>query len=113
MDFISILATLGGSSATGFIHIIDIALLVWIIVVYLPKREKFHSEERKERDTHFLNIIDSYREALVNFQEKESEEHRGIVNVISKNTELLHEHDKHTLEANLKIARILDELQRG
>ena len=110
MDFISILTTFlssgGGSTIVGgAISIINTVILIWLIVVYLPKREKAHTDEREKRDEAFLRTIDSYRETLEDFQRKEDESHKEIIRMIN-------EHDKHTLESNLKIAQILREIER-
>lgn len=119
MDFFSLLTTFLSESGTvvgGVISVINTAILIWLIVVYLPKREKAHAaerekrdaahaEEREKRDESFLQTIESYRQTLENFQQKEDESHKEIIRII-------HEHDKHTLEANLKIAMILKELER-
>lgn len=109
MDFFGVLTTFLSESGTvvgGVISVINTAILIWLIVVYLPKREKAHAEERERRDDAFLKTIESYRLTLEDFQQKEDESHKEIIRMIN-------EHDKHTLEANLKIAMILKELERS
>lgn len=107
MDFLAVLTAFlsEGETVVGGISIINTAILIWLIIVYLPKREVAHAQEREKRDVAFLQTIESYRKTLEDFQQKEDESHKEIIRMI-------HEHDKHTLEANLKIAMILKELER-
>ena len=82
MDFLTLLTTF---TDKGF-EWIGIALLVWLLVVYLPKR-----------DHAFLAELNNLRQTM---EQAERAAHDGII-------ELIQEHDKHALEANLKIAQIL------
>ena len=82
MDFLSILTTF---TDKGF-EWVGIALLVWVIVIYLPKR-----------DATFLIALNKLRESMV---EAEAKAHKEILM-------LLHDHDKHALENHAKIAEIL------
>lgn len=82
MDFLTLITTFGDK---GF-EWIGIALLVWLLVAYLPKRDK-----------EFLYALNDLRETM---ESAERAAHDGII-------EMIQEHDKHALEANLKIAQIL------
>jgi hypothetical protein len=81
MDFIAILATFATPDVllqTGYI-----ILLIWMLVKYVPQQNRNFAEERKERDLNFLKSIDLYRQALVDFQEKEDESHQHLIQMIN------------------------------
>lgn len=111
MDFISALLSTLDMDMQKVIQIVYILILVWILTRYIPKRDKENAkeradreesfkEERKERDEAFLETINSYRDALVNFQEKEDAAHARLIQMIS-------EHDQKTREGHKQMVRIL------
>ena len=81
MDFFSVLT----NDPEKLIQIAYVALLVFLIVVQIPRMNNAHSKERdkylavnQESTDKFLEVIESYREALVNFQQKEDESHHNL-----------------------------------
>ena len=86
MDFITILQQFAES---GF-EWVGIALLVWCLVVYLPKR-----------DSAFLDQLTSLRNTL---EEAERDAHKEIIKMIQ-------EHDTRATECSHNIAQILKEIQ--
>ena len=111
MDFISALFSTLDMDMQKVIQLVYIVLLIWMLTMYVPKREKAFSkeretreaafkEEREERDKAFLETINSYREALVSFQEKEDASHASIIQMVSL-------HDQKTREGHKQMVRIL------
>lgn len=80
MDFIAVLSTFSPFLVQGGY----ICILIWILVKYIPKLNEDHAQERKEREDKFLAVIDSYREALENFQEKEDASHQQLIEMVSE-----------------------------
>ena len=111
MDFISALLSTLDMDMQKVIQLVYIVILIWMLTVYVPRREKEFTkeraerenafkEERQERDKAFLETINSYREALVSFQEKEDASHASIIQMVSN-------HDQKTREGHKQMVRIL------
>lgn len=111
MEFIGALFATLDMDMQKLIQITYIVLLLWMLVRYIPKREKDFKEERErreadfkeerqERDRAFLETINSYREALISFQEKEDASHASIIQMVSQ-------HDQKTREGHKQMVRIL------
>ena len=111
MDFISTSLSMLNMDMEKVIQIVYIVILVWMLTRYIPKRDKEYAkeradreeafkEERQERDQAFLGTINAYRDALVNFQEKEDAAHARLIQMIS-------EHDQKTREGHKQTLRIL------
>lgn len=89
MDFIAILTTFSPFLVQGGY----ICLLIWVLVKYIPKLNDDHAKERAEREDKFLAVIDSYREALEKFQEKEDASHQQLIEMVSEcRSNTLNEH---------------------
>ncbi len=108
MDFISAMLGMDMSKLVQFGYIL---LLVYMMTIHMPRREKVVSKERADReeafkteraarDTAFLDTINSYRDALVSFQEKEDASHASIIQMVST-------HDQKTREGHKQMVRIL------
>lgn len=80
MDFIAVLTTFSPTLVQGGY----ICLLIWVLVRYIPKLNEDHAKERAEREDKFLTVIDSYREALEKFQEKEDASHQQLIQMVSE-----------------------------
>ena len=93
MDFVGVLSTL--VSLENVFSLVTLGLFCWLLVKYIP-----------ERDAAFLEAMNSYKEALVSFQAQHAEFHREMVHLIN-------EHDKHSLETNLKISTILRRIEQN
>ena len=111
MDFISALLSTLDMDMQKVIQLVYIVILIWMLTVYVPRREKEFTkeraerenafkEERQERDKAFLETINSYREALIQFQEKEDASHASIIQMVSN-------HDQKTREGHKQMVRIL------
>ena len=111
MDFISALLSTMDMDMQKVIQLVYIVILIWMLTIYVPRREKEFTreraeredafkEERQERDKAFLETINSYREALVSFQEKEDASHASIIQMVSN-------HDQKTREGHKQMVRIL------
>ena len=111
MDFISALLSTLDMDMQKVIQLVYIVILIWMLTVYVPRREKEFTkeraerenafkEERQERDRAFLETINSYREALIQFQEKEDASHASIIQMVSN-------HDQKTREGHKQMVRIL------
>ena len=111
MDFLSLLQ----SNSDSLIQIGYVAILIFAAVVLLPKLLKEHAAERqtflqtiKERDEKFFEVIQSYRDALIDFQQKEDESHRELASMINDcRTKVAAEH-KELMRALKAIARKTD-----
>lgn len=98
MDFISLFT----SASPSLVQFGYICLLIWIVVRYIPTLNKDHAKEREaiakerqEREDKFLSIIESYRETLENFQEKEDESHQQLITMINEcRTNTAREHEQ-------------------
>lgn len=111
MDFISALLSTLDMDMQKVIQLVYIVILIWMLTIHVPRREKeftkerqkredAFTEERQERDKAFLETINSYREALVSFQEKEDASHASIIQMVSL-------HDQKTREGHKQMVRIL------
>ena len=111
MDFISALLSTLNMDMQKVIQLVYIIILIWMLTIHVPRREKeftkerqkredAFTEERQERDKAFLETINSYREALVSFQEKEDASHASIIQMVST-------HDQKTREGHKQMVRIL------
>ena len=111
MDFVSALLSTLDMDMQKVIQLVYIVILIWMLTIYVPRREKEFTreraeredafkEERQERDKAFLETINSYREALVSFQEKEDASHASIIQMVSN-------HDQKTREGHKQMVRIL------
>lgn len=86
MDFLALIKDYGG----GLIQLGYVLILIFAAVKLLPELLKEHAKERenflntiKERDEKFFEVIQSYRDALVEFQRKEDESHRDLAAMIN------------------------------
>ena len=111
MEFIGSLLSVLDMDMQKVIQLVYIVILIWMLTIYVPKREKEFAkerseretafkEERQERDRAFLETINSYREALISFQEKEDASHASIIQMVSN-------HDQKTREGHKQMVRIL------
>lgn len=111
MEFIGALLSTLDMDMQKVIQITYIVLLLWMLVRYIPKREKEFQEERAkreadfkeeraERDKAFLETINSYRDALIDFQEKEDAAHAKLIEMVSS-------HDQKTREGHQKLVRMM------
>ena len=111
MEFIGALLSTLDMDMQKVIQLVYIVILIWMLTIYVPKREKEFTkeraerekafkEERQERDRAFLETINSYREALISFQEKEDASHASIIQMVSN-------HDQKTREGHKQMVRIL------
>lgn len=80
MDFIAVMSTFSPYLVQGGY----ICILIWVLVKYIPKLNDDHAKERQEREDKFLAVIDSYREALESFQEKEDASHQQLIQMVSE-----------------------------
>ena len=103
MDFLSTFLSLSGMNMNTVVQVSYIGIMIWLLVIYIPKKEKAQASEREMRDDKFLETILSYKDALEDFQHKESESHAHIVNMIS-------EHDRLSREGHKQVIRILKAL---
>ena len=111
MEFVGALLSTLDMDMQKVIQLVYIVILIWMLTIYVPKREKEFTkeraerekafkEERQERDRAFLETINSYREALISFQEKEDASHASIIQMVSN-------HDQKTREGHKQMVRIL------
>lgn len=100
MDFISTFLSLSEMNINTVFQLSYVAIFMWLLVIYMPKRDKELSEERQLRDDKFLEIITSYRDALTDFQEKENQSHSSIIHMIA-------EHENKATESHKQVVRIL------
>ena len=119
MDFISALLSTLDMDMQKVIQLVYILILIWMLTRYVPKRDKEYAkeradreeafkEERQERDQAFLETINSYRDALINFQEKEDAAHAKLIEMISTHDQKAREGHKQTLRILRAIADRLD-----
>lgn len=111
MEFIGALLSTLDMDMQKVIQIVYIVILIWMLTVYVPRRDKEFTkeraereaafkEERTERDQAFLETIHSYRDALIDFQEKEDAAHAKLIEMVSM-------HDHKTRERHKQMVRIL------
>ena len=111
MEFISVFLSGMELDIEKVIQLTYIVILIWMLTRYIPRRDReFAAErtareeafaaERQERDKAFLETINSYREALIDFQEKEDAAHAKLIQMAS-------EHDQKTREGYKQMVRIL------
>ena len=86
MDFLSLIKDYSGD----LIQLGYVLILIFAAVKLLPELLREHARERdnflktiKERDEKFFVVIQSYRDALVDFQQKEDESHRELATMIN------------------------------
>lgn len=111
MDFLSLLQ----SNSTGLIQIGYVAILMFAAVILLPRLLSEHSKERKEfletiqeSNDKFLTVIESYRDALTDFQKHEDESHANLIRMINDCRTSVAEEHKELLRAIKTIAKKLD-----
>jgi len=110
MDFLSLL-----TSSDNLIQLGYVAILIFAAVVLLPRLLHEHAKEReaflaliKETNDKFIEVIDSYKDALTDFQQKEDEAHSNLVQMIVEcRTNVASEH-KELMRALKAIAKKLD-----
>ena len=108
MDFVNLFQSLGN---VGF-QAVGIGLLVWLMVVYLPRRDdKYLAEMVKTREE--LKIIETENNRVLTTLILSG--NKELLAHLHQNQEMLirlfTEHDKHTLTMNLRLNEILN--QRG
>ena len=86
MDFVAVISTL--ISLENMFSLVTLGLFCWLLVKYIP-----------ERDAAFLVAINAHKASLESFQ--------------AQLVHIMNEHDKHSLEMNLKISEILRRIERN
>ena len=110
MDFLSLM-----QDTEGLVQIGYVAILIFAAVILLPRLLNEHSKERKEflstiqeNNDKFLGVIESYRDALTEFQKHEDESHANLITMINDcRTSVAAEH-KELLRAMKTIAKELN-----
>ena len=112
MDFIGLLA---GTEPATLIQIGCVAIVIFLCVITLPKLLSSHSTERQQfiemiekRDEKFFEVIESYRDALLDFQKKEDESHHQLAEMLSDCRVKVAAEHKELMRALKAIAKKLD-----
>ena len=102
-------------SNTGLIQTGYVVLLVLIIAVFIPNLLKQHTKERdkfvqtiEKRDARFFEVIESYRDALIDFQQKEDQSHQDLAVMMGDCREKVAAEHKELLRALKVIANKLE-----
>ncbi len=111
MDFLSLLT----DGDINLVQVGYVAILIFATVYLVPRVLKEHSKEREnflemieKRDEKFFEVIESYRDALVDFQKKEDESHHNLAQMIHDCREKVHAEHKELMRALKAVAKKLD-----
>lgn len=111
MDFLSLIKDYAGD----LVQLGYVVILLFAAIKLLPELLTGHAREReqylatiKERDEKFFEVIQSYRDALVDFQHKEDESHRELAAMITDCRVKVAAEHKELMRALKAIARKMD-----
>ena len=105
MDFLTLFA--GLADITNVFQIVCLAVFVWLIIVYLPKRDEDYTNRLDTIVQQFTAQLaqhdEKFQDVLQQIQRDERDSHLRIL-------EQLSDHDKHSMNANSKINDIHEKI---